>query len=144
MNHGSDRSRRREQFDFNSKLPLGELGQKCINGELSFDEAVMQFQKDIIFKMLARCCDNRKAAAHALGLQRSTLMMALARFAKMPVHSPKSHQHVSAHEPAPDSEEGLQEILCRVSPSANWTEYGTQFQATQRSLSCYLKNTSES
>jgi hypothetical protein len=120
VNHGTDRSRRREQFDFDKPLPLGELGQKCINGELSFSEAVEQFEKEIIFRTLAHYADNRKAAAPALGIQRSTLQMKLASFAKMPVHAPKPAGNTP---PALDDAAVLSRILGPLSPEANCREF---------------------
>jgi hypothetical protein len=138
MNHGTDRSRRREKFDFDKPLPLGELGQKCINGELSFSEAVEQFEKDIIFRTLAHYADNRKAAAPALGLQRSTLQMKLAQFAKMPVHAPKPPCSTL---PALDDAAVLSRILGPLSPEANCREFSLlcqdilqSFYATHRSV----------
>jgi hypothetical protein len=131
MNHGTDRSRRREKFDFDKPLPLGELGQKCINGELSFSEAVLQFEKDIIFRTLAHYADNRKAAAPALGLQRSTLQMALARFAKMPVHSPKPS---CSTPPALDDAAVLCQILAPLSPESNSSEFSLLCQDILRSF----------
>jgi hypothetical protein len=120
MNHGTDRSRRREQFDFDKPLPLGELGQKCINGELSFSEAVEQFEKEIIFRTLHVHADNRKTAAPALGIQRSTLQMKLASFAKMPAHSPKPSDSTL---PALDDSAVLSRILGPLSPEANCREF---------------------
>jgi hypothetical protein len=120
MNHGTDRSRRREKFDFDKPLPLGELGQKCINGELSFSEAVEQFEKDIIFQALHVHADNRKTAAPALGIQRSTLQMKLASFAKMPVHAPTPAGNTL---PVLDDLAVLCQILGPLSPEANCREF---------------------
>jgi hypothetical protein len=131
VNHGTDRSRRREQFDFDKPLPLGELGQKCINGEISFSEAVEQFEKDIIFRTLAHYADNRKAAAPALGIQRSTLQMKLASFAKMPVHSPKPAGNTL---PALDDLAVLCRILGPLSPEANSREFSLLCQDILRSF----------
>jgi hypothetical protein len=137
MNHGTDRSRRREQFDFDKPLPLGELGQKCINGEISFSEAVEQFEKDIIFRTLAHYADNRKAAAPALGIQRSTLQMKLASFAKMPVHSPKPSDSTL---PVLDDLAVLSRILGPLSPEANCREFSLLCQDILRSFYDCHKN----
>jgi hypothetical protein len=137
MNHGTDRSRRREKFDFDKPLPLGELGQKCINGELSFDEAVEQFEKEIIFQTLHVHADNRKTAAPALGIQRSTLQMKLASFAKMPVHSPKPAGNTP---PALDDSAVLSRILGPLSPEANCREFSLLCQDILQSFYATHKN----
>jgi hypothetical protein len=120
VNYGTDRSRRREKFDFDKPLPLGELGQKCINGEMSFSEAVEQFEKEIIFRTLHVHADNRKTAAPALGIQRSTLQMKLASFAKMPAHAPTP---VDSTLPVLDDAAVLSRILSPLSPEANSREF---------------------
>jgi hypothetical protein len=137
VNHGTDRSRRREQFDFDKPLPLGELGQKCINGELSFEAAVDAFSFLVIDAALKKHKDNRAATARYLGVNRTTLQMMTASFAKAhePVKAPKRSAPLNLSE-----DSVLHESVSLVSPAANCEEFYRRFRDILQSLSATHQN----
>ncbi len=137
MNHGTDRSMRREKFDFNKPLPLGELGQKCLAGELSFEEAVDAFSFLVIDAALKKHKDNRTATAKYLGVNRTTLQMMVALFAKAPepVKAPKRSVPLHLSE-----DSVLHESVTLVSPAANCEEFYRRFRDILQSLSATHQN----
>ena len=141
MNHGTDRSSRREKFDFNSQRPLGELGQKCISGELSFEAAVDAFSFLIIDAALKKHKGNRTATAKYLGVNRTTLQMMTASFAKAPepVKAPKRSAPLNLSE-----DSVLHESVSLVSPEANCAMFYRRFRDILQSLSVTHQNAQES
>jgi DNA-binding NtrC family response regulator len=95
------------------KMELEAIIDQMINNGILFDEAVKEFEKNFILKVLDRHNNNLSKAAEALGIHRNTLSKRILEYSNGLNGNGHKNAHKGAH-PAPPKRKIQKQRLLRV------------------------------